>query len=415
MKLKLFKLIAIALLVCLFPLNTFADAPLRSIIIFGNTKTERKTILSIINVEPRSYVDKRLLADVETRMSNSGLFKSVRIVTRANPDGTEDLRINVVEKQLWFVVPIVSVGSGRYAFGAAFGESNLLMPNTGTLITAQGGNRMNRFFYALDSKNIFDSDMSLRFWTLVRKDFVPLYTDRVLSSEIVVKDVAANIAPGFQWTNEIRTSYGITYRYIDFGASAVVAEAGTKAHDVSMGFEFLYDSLKRKDGFIQGNLIKAGFEFSGPRFGSDYTYNMESVEWTHGMDLFKYLNHVLLFKGMIGDNLPFHRHITMGNNNFRGFKERQFRGDTQLFLRNDFLFPIFRQRLFTIFGLGFHDMALLYFDKDGIDQDSFNNGVGGGLRVSLSSILAPVFGLDFGYGIENKSYELILALGLVSF
>lgn len=401
------------LIVC--PLLAFAEGALRSIIVFGNTKTERKTILNIINVEPRSTVDQKLLKLIDDRLINSGLFKSVKVSQRENPDGTYDVRVSVVEKQLWFVFPIVQAWSSRYSFGAAFGESNLIFPNARTLMAFQAGNRLNRFFYVIDAKNMFDTSLSLRVWTLARQDEVPLYTGSLKTDQIAINDAAVSVSPGYQWTNEIRTSYGVNYRFLDFGSSANVPEANSTKHDVSMAFEFSYDSLKRRDGFAVGDMIKAGYEFSGPRFGSGFSYHTESVEWIHGVKYGSYFNHLFFLKGQIGDTLPFHKQLTLGGESLRGYQEKQFRGDTLITLRNDLMFPLWRPKSFTLFGVGFHDLGFLYFDQDGIDRSSLNNGVGGGFRMSLASILAPVFGLDFGYGLEDKSLEIIFALGLVSF
>ncbi|MFH1263653.1 MAG: hypothetical protein V1495_09470, partial [Pseudomonadota bacterium] len=69
----------------------------------------------------------------------------------------------------------------------------------------------------------------------------------------------------------------------------------------------------------------------------------------------------------------------------------------------------------SIFGLIFHDLGLIYRDANGISRSAAHNGVGGGLRVSLTDILAPVFGVDFGYGIEDRAFHVYLALGLVDF
>lgn len=408
-----------AALLCILSLcaSAAAEGPLRSIIVFGNAKTERKTILNIINVEPRTMVDRRLLTMVDDRLANSGLFKSFKVVPRDNPDGTTDIRITVEEKQLWFVFPIVQAWSGRYSFGGAFGESNLVFSNARTIVAFQAGNQLNRFFYAIDAKNINQSDWSLRSWVQAKEDNIPLYDDGSSTQEgsIGTREFAASVGPGYQWTNEIRTTYTLEYRFIDFGSSPLVDLADTKGHDVVMSFDFTYDSLKRRNGFIIGNLIKAGYDFSEPRFGSTYTYHSESAEWVRGDKYWDFLNHVFYLKGDIGNDLPFHRQITLGGESLRGFREKQFRGDTKIYLRNDLLFQLFKMKWFTVFGSAFHDMGFLYFDKEGIDDRSFNNGVGGGLRMSLSSILAPVFGLDFGYGIENQAWETIFALGLVNF
>ncbi|MCB0309477.1 MAG: hypothetical protein KDD48_08905, partial [Bdellovibrionales bacterium] len=205
-----------------FSFSVFADGPLRAIVIFGNTKTERKTVLNIMSVPSRSYVDANLIKQIDDRLVNSGLFQSVNVSSRNNPDGTADIRVTVTEKQLWFAFPIVQAWSGRYSFGAAFGESNLLFPSVKTLLAFQGGNRLNRFFYAMDAQNIFDGNFSFRFWTLARKDQVPIYSGVIKTEEVGIKDVSVSILPGYQWTNEIRTSLGAKYKYIDYGLSATV-------------------------------------------------------------------------------------------------------------------------------------------------------------------------------------------------
>ena len=402
----------------IFLLSPFvrADGPLRSIVVFGNAKTERKTVLQIVNVEPRSYVDKKLLTTIDDRLANSGLFKTVKVSSRDNPDGTTDVRINVEEKQLWFAFPIVQAWSGRYSFGGAFGESNLILSNARTLLAFQAGNQLNRFFYAIDAKNINQSDWSLRMWTMAKEDNIPLYDGGSTQVDAIDnKEYAVSVGPGYQWTNEIRTTYTIAYKFIDYGSSPRVDLSDTTGNDVSMAFDFTYDSLKRRNGFVLGNLIRSGYEFSEPRFGSTYTYHSEYAEWVRGDKYWNFLNHVFYLKGEIGDNLPFHKEITLGGDSLRGFREKQFRGDTKIYLRNDLLFSLFKVKWFTVFGSAFHDMGLLYFDEDNIDANSFNNGVGGGIRMSLSSVLAPVFGLDFGYGIENQAWETIFALGLVGF
>jgi len=275
-------LLSFLIAIFVFPLlSARADGPLRSIIVFGNKKTDRRTILDIINVKSRTYVDRRLLQEVDDRLVNSGLFKTVKVVKISNSNGTADLRITVSEKQLWFVFPLFKAWSGRYTGGAAFGESNLFVPNASTLIAVQGGNKLNRFFSAFDAKNIFESNFSVRTWVMARSDEIPLYSGKQKVDEVKIQDLIFALTPGFQWTNDIRTSYTVKYRYIDYGQSSlvnssgnlVVPESGISGHDVSMVFDFEYNTLRRREAFLKGNRIRAVYEFAESRFGTDFTYH----------------------------------------------------------------------------------------------------------------------------------------------
>lgn len=362
----------------------------------------------------------KLVREVDDRLVNSGLFKTVRVRQVDNPDGTSDLRVVVVEKTLWFVFPVFQAWSGRYSGGAAFGESNLFAPNARTLFALQGGNRLSRAFGVFDARNVFDTNMAVRTWVLAQSDDVPLYDGSESTGFLNLKQAAISVVPGYQWTREIRTSLGFTYRYVNYGEPTDrfygVAEAGTWGNDVAFEFDFVFDSLQRREALLKGDRLRASFEFADARIGTDFSYHKEEVEWTHARTYWKLLNHVINVAGAIGtQDLPFHQEFTLGGTSLRGFSERQFRGDTKITMRQDLLAPVWRHKKFSVFGLVFYDLGLLYFDADTIGRDALHNGVGGGLRVSLKEILAPVFGADFGYGIEDHSFHAYLALGLVDF
>jgi hypothetical protein len=44
--------------------------------------------------------------------------------------------------------------------------------------------------------------------------------------------------------------------------------------------------------------------------------------------------------------------------------------------------------------------------------DGFKNSVGVGTRFYLRQIVLPLLGLDFGYGLEARDYQVYLAIGL---
>lgn len=379
--------------------------------------------MSLISLEPQTFVNSQVVHEVDDRLVNSGLFKVVRVTKVDNRDGTVDLRVVVAEKQLWFVFPIFQAWSGRYSGGGAFGESNLFAPNAKTLIAMQGGNHLNRFLTVFDARNIFDSSFAVRTWVLARDDDVPLYNGKDPIDEIEVRDAAISVTPGYQWTTNIRTSMAVNYRYIDYGSSALVPLFSDQhGSDVSLGFEFVFDSLRRREVFVKGDRIRVAYGFSDTRFGTDYSYHIEEVEWTHAQTYGKLVNHVIGLTGGIGrgetgdeKTVPFHKDFTLGGSSLRGYADREFRGDTLITLRQDLLTPLFRHRKFSVFGSVFHDLGLLYRDANGISRNALHNGVGGGIRISLTNILAPVFGADFGYGIEDRQFHAYLAVGLVEF
>jgi outer membrane protein insertion porin family len=405
----------IGVLLALGSASARADGPLRSVIVFGNEQTERQTILDMIGVPSHTYVDQRLVRDVDDRLVNSGLFREVRVRKVDNRDGTCDLRIYVAEKQLWFVFPVFQAWSGRYSGGGVFGETNLFVPRGRTLILLQGGNKSSRMLAAFDKKSLFGSNFLARTWVTVATDDVPLYEGETKTDEINMKDVAVGLASGYEWTRDIQTSLEVKYRYVSYGQSPAVVESGTSGHDVSLKFWFTYDSLRRREALLKGTKFEALYEFADSRFGTDFTYHIEKVEWQQAFYLGRGWNYMYFVEGAIADGLPFHREFTLGGSSLRGYADREFRGDTTIVARQDLLVRLWRHRKFSLFGGVFYDLGFLYRDADGAGASDLHNGVGGGLRVSLADIVAPVFGLDVGYGIEDNAYHIYLALGLVDF
>jgi len=47
-----------------------------------------------------------------------------------------------------------------------------------------------------------------------------------------------------------------------------------------------------------------------------------------------------------------------------------------------------------------------------MNVNRWRNGVGGGLRVYVKSIVLPLLGVDIGYGIEARDYHIYFAVGL---
>jgi outer membrane protein insertion porin family len=146
----------------------------------------------------------------------------------------------------------------------------------------------------------------------------------------------------------------------------------------------------------------------------------------------------------LGHNLPFWSENTAGGPNLRGYLNQQFRGDTQLWGKAEYHFPLFSIGSLDFRALGFYDLSAVWFRdlpsepmltdpnntytqrstpdartfpvtpgmNSGFSwRQSVHNDVGAGLRFFLRSVAVPLIGFDAGYGLEAKSWQFILVVG----
>jgi outer membrane protein insertion porin family len=124
--------------------------------------------------------------------------------------------------------------------------------------------------------------------------------------------------------------------------------------------------------------------------------------------------------------LPFQQEFLTGGTSMRGWLNNQFRGDFRTLVNFEYSVPIFTIKGFSVRGLTFWDSAYTTFkatDEMASGRDylpnsevrglnGFKNSVGVGTRFYLRQIVLPLLGLDFGYGLEARDYQVYLAIGL---
>ncbi len=87
--------------------------------------------------------------------------------------------------------------------------------------------------------------------------------------------------------------------------------------------------------------------------------------------------------------------------------------------------PVFTIKGFGVRAMAFWDSAYTTFTKVTGNEDrnyladsrvrgldGFKNSVGVGTRFYLRQIVLPLLGLDFGYGLEARDFQIYLAIGL---
>ncbi len=127
-----------------------------------------------------------------------------------------------------------------------------------------------------------------------------------------------------------------------------------------------------------------------------------------------------------GRHLPFQQEFTSGGTGLRGYTNRQFRGDFKTWGNLEYSVPLFSIGPLSFRGLAFWDTAYTTFlneggnpqrdylpGQTGSSVSEWRNGVGGGFRVYIKSIVLPLLGVDWGYGVEARDNHIYFALGLL--
>src|SRR5262249_50844793 len=140
---------------------------------------------------------------------------------------------------------------------------------------------------------------------------------------------------------------------------------------------------------------------------------------------FKEHNLVLKASAQLGHHLPFQQEFASGGVNLRGYENMQFRGDTKVAGSAEYSVPFFKIGALAFRGVGFYDTAYTSFTqfKGNTQRDylpgqtdqkisKWRNGIGAGVRIYVRSVVIPLLGLDFGYGIEAEDYHMYFAVGL---
>ncbi|ANQ48085.1 BamA/TamA family outer membrane protein [Flammeovirga sp. MY04] len=167
--------------------------------------------------------------------------------------------------------------------------------------------------------------------------------------------------------------------------------------------------LSPKEGFF----IEGRFEVYNSIFGSDYNFNVLTLDLRKYFDLSREKEgaSVLAFQGLtkqtFGDNTPFREMALMGGlNMMRGVYEGRWRDQKMVALQSEF-----RQHLFWRIGMtAFVGTANVFSTYENFDSQGFKFAGGGGLRFLINKKDKASIRVDYGIGSE-KSSGLYLTFG----
>lgn len=442
--------------------------PILEVRIVDNTKTDSNTIEYLAAVKLRTTLSVELVDRARRNLEGAGLFKQVEIYWEAMVDkeGGSGVRlvISAKDKLSWIIAPTFAYSPPIYGGGLAFAESNLFGRNMKLLLygTYTTADKM-LLVYFLDP-HIGTTPMYWRFDLIARRDRILEYAAHDLHSPRVARatDVdtfGAGIVFGVSVWRKLKidarlkiyydrinrpTCYNTQNRSGSGTPDVNAEQGGTCVAPARSGFEntialqAAYDGRSTIAGIVRGPLVRAEWTY-GPKWMGNVTgdYHLLALRFMWGLRFFKEHNLLLKTWGNVQFNPPFKQEVDAGGAELRGYLYRQFRGDTSFRATVEYIVPVFTVGGFSLRAIAFFDTNLTWFrhlpnhvpgqprieargnsfrsylpdTPSGVVRQSWNNGLGGGIRLYLKGVILPLVGIDLAYGIESRAFQYYIALG----
>jgi outer membrane protein insertion porin family len=419
-------------------LGTALDPP-RKIVGFearGKTKITERTLIYLSHVEVGDYVRDRDRAKIEKALISSELFKKAKVTYEDAPGGVTVV-ITLEDRHSWFAAPTFELVSGKRSLGVGYLEANLGGRNQKMVLYGQIGERDNLIWGVFLDENVRGSDVIIRADVYLYSKETDEYENPPddATSTAILRTAEHNYLGGgllLGWNCEwwcktdlrMRTAY-VYFRDPHAPDGTELPAPNNDGWDTTAQVRFTADARRKEFGVYSGLYWQLFGETTIPGL-DDYDYSSALLRTYYGWlighgHLFEVRNQLQL-----GRHLPIHEElVTGGKLDLRGYLTDQFRGDVRATLRAEYSVPIVNVRGFRFRGLAFYDSGYIgyqfrdpsgrrnYLSTQANNAEWFRNDVGGGIRMYIGPIVIPVLGLDFAYGIEGKSTQVVFQVGFL--
>ncbi|HEY4242085.1 MAG TPA: BamA/TamA family outer membrane protein [Kofleriaceae bacterium] len=441
--------VAAAAVLCMA--TTAAADKIAEIVVEDNVKTTSETVAFIAHLSVGDDWTPDLADKAREYLVTSGLFKDVDVFYDTVPSGIR-VHLIVKDKHSWIVAPAFYNQPTNFGGGIGFGENNLAGLNQKLLLYAQVATGDSFFVGAWVIPSIGGTHLYAQVDTYldsgreIEYAAPTKYVDnpgpvRLSRMAYLNGGLKLGYEPfhGIKIDDRIRAAY-VSYSDVHLDDNARIQDVtgdptsdpmkvpkpGSEGWDVSDELTFTVDRRADWYGIQSGYLYSAQLEFSLPALGSDFRYWDAHLSFLRAMKILDH--HNLVYKGGIdyGHHLPFQQEFTTGGTSMRGWLNNQFRGDFHPWATVEYSVPLFTVYGLSVRGLGFWDSAYTTFltttnpERDYLPNsavrglDGFKNSVGVGTRLYLRQVVLPLLGLDFGYGLEARDFQIYLAVGLTN-
>ncbi|MGN6103932.1 MAG: hypothetical protein ACTHU0_02400 [Kofleriaceae bacterium] len=426
---------------------------IKEIIVEENTKTTAETVQLIAKISVGDEWSPDMVEQIKRDLVSSGLFKDVIVFWENVVDGVR-VRLLVKDKHSWVVAPSFYTQPTNIGGGIGFGENNLFGYNQKLLLYAQiatgdsffigawqipaiGGTR---FYTHVDTYLKSSRNIEYRAPTKYLDNPEPVRESRLNYLNAGVR-LGMELFRGFRIDTRLRAAR-VTFprsslKYLGEDPAMAAADLGIapgdpipapgmEGWDVSNEWTVSIDRRANWYGIQTGYMYKAAYETAAVSLGSDFRYSLFGGSLYHATQVLE--RHNLVIRGGLayGSHLPFQQELAMGGTTMRGYLNYQFRGDFKAQANLEYSVPFVTVNGLSVRLLGFLDSGYTTFIKARSDDEQrhylpgsahrgfagFKNSVGVGTRLYLRQIVLPLLGLDFGYGLEARDYQVYLAVGL---
>lgn len=448
----------IALLLILLCSSSVGAETIKKIVVEENTKTTAETVIFISQLAEGDEWKPEMVDLIKQRLETAGLFKDIEVYWTPK-DGGVVVHILAKDKHSWVIAPAFYNQPTNTGGGIGFGENNLFGLNQKLLLYAQyatgdsffigawvipsiGGTRLYAQLdtYLKSARNFeYNSPRSylvkdtihqvrqsrmhyLNFGARLGWEFVRgIKLDaRIRGAKVSFKDekvldtaLDADFAEGMRPTNDLP------------GSPGTVQAPGSDGWDVSNENNLTFDNRANWYGVQTGRRYRFTFEHALPSLGSDFIYWLVKFNAFKAWKVLDRHNLIAKLDVGYGRNLPFQQEFTTGGTSMRGYLNDEFRGNFRTLMNLEYSVPVFTIKGFGVRAMAFWDSAYTTFTKVTGNEDrhyladarargldGFKNSVGVGTRFYLRQIVLPLLGLDFGYGLEARDFQIYLAIGL---
>lgn len=428
-------------------------AEIRQIVVEDNKKTTAETVELISQLEVGDTWTTGMVDVVKQRLVSSGLFKDVEVYWTKSEGGVA-VHILAQDKHSWVIAPAFYNQPTNKGAGVGFGENNLGGKNQKLLLYGQiatgdsffigawvipaiGGTRL---YSQLDtflksSRNIEYSAPTSYLVSETGADSVrPIRESRIHYLNVGAK-LGVELFRGIKIDGRLRGAK-VSYKDVRLAEGAMADEVepgadpmnlpkpGAEGNDVSTEFSLTIDRRANWYGIQSGHKYFMSFEHALPSLGSDFRYWLMTANAFKAYQIMERHNFVMKAQVQYGHDLPFQQEFQTGGTSMRGWLNNEFRGDFRAIGNLEYSVPVLSIAGFGVRALTFFDSAYTTFMRTSNPQrnylpnsqvrglDGFKNSVGVGTRFYLRQIVLPLLGLDFGYGLEARDFQVYLAIGL---
>lgn len=433
---------------------------IRDIVVEGNTKTTTDTVELIAKIEVGDDWTSDMLDRIKADLVSSGLFREVDgfwdacgpTTTPKCEEAGVRVHLTVRDKHSWVIAPAFYNQPTNTGGGIGFGENNLFGENQKLLLYGQIATGDSFFIGAwvipaLGGTRLYAQlDTYLKTARVIEYEPAHGYTDNPEPlRQSRMNYLNAGVKLGIELFRGLKLDARLRGAYVSFpevkaltmdgdkiGTGIDLAnppKPGKEGWDVSNELSIAIDRRADWYGVQTGYRYQTSLEFSVPTLGSAFHYYIYNVSLWKGVQVLERHNLIARANVNVGHHLPFQQELTMGGTAMRGYLNDQFRGDLRVATNLEYSFPLFTVFGLSIRGLGFLDSGYTtflatsndertYLTRSGFGENStlapFKNSVGVGTRLYLRQIVIPLLGVDFGYGLEARDFQLYLAIGLTN-